>query len=226
MQVAILIESDQMAPRPLSTDLTAITTLGLLAERPRHPYEMQRLIRERGKSYVKGLPRSMYHAIDRLAKAGLVEAGEPSREGRRPERTVYAITETGREELEAWLTDLLAVPDHDDSLTYPAALSLIAYLPPETATAALRARLTPLDIELGGSRARMEGMRPILPRLFLVEEEYRLGMIESERGFTARLVDDLERGKLTWDVGELRRLAESGSDDWEALRLATGEPPS
>ena len=216
-----------MPPRPLSTDLTAVTTLGLLAERPRHPYEMQRLIRERGKTYVKGLPRSMYHAIDRLAKAGLVEAGEPTREGRRPERTVYAITESGREELEAWLIDLLAVPDHDDPVAFTAALSLIAYLPPETATAALRARLTPLDIHLAGRRASMEGMRPILPRLFLVEEEYRLEMVESERAFTARLVDELESGKLRWDIAELRRLAESGSDaDWEALRLATGEPPS
>jgi len=55
-------------PRPLNTDLTAITALGLLAERPRHPYEMQRLIRYRDKTYVKGLPRSLYHAIDRLAK--------------------------------------------------------------------------------------------------------------------------------------------------------------
>jgi DNA-binding PadR family transcriptional regulator len=216
-----------MPHRPLNTDLTVVTTLGLLAERPRHPYEMQRLIRKRGKAFVKGLPRSMYHAIDRLAKAGLVEAGEPTREGRRPERTVYAITESGREELQAWLTDLLAVPDQGDPVAYPAALSLIAYLPPETAQAALRARLVPLDIELAGGRARMEGMRPILPRLFLVEEEYRLLMIEAERAFTAELIADLERGKLKWDIAELRRLAESGSDaDWEALRLATGEAPS
>ena len=65
-----------MPARPLQTDLTAITTLGLVAERPRHPYEMQRLIRNRGKSFVKGLPRSLYHAIDRLAKEGLVEIAE------------------------------------------------------------------------------------------------------------------------------------------------------
>jgi DNA-binding PadR family transcriptional regulator len=214
-----------MPAKPLGTDLTAITTLGLLAERPRHPYEMQRLIRERGKTYVKGLPRSMYHAIDRLARAGLIEAGEPSREGRRPERTVYAITETGREELEAWITELLSTPDQHDPVAFSAGLSLIAYLEPQVATAALRARLTPLDIELAGSRARMQGFRPILPRLFLVEEEYRLVIVEAERAFTASLLDDLERGKLTWDVAELRRLAESGSDDWEALRLATGEPP-
>jgi DNA-binding PadR family transcriptional regulator len=120
-------------PRPLNTDLTAITALGLLAERPRHPYEMQRLIRYRDKSYVKGLPRSLYHAIDRLSAAGLVEAGEPTREGRRPERTVYSITDAGREELETWLGDLLATPDANDPAAYSAALSLIAYLTPEQA---------------------------------------------------------------------------------------------
>jgi DNA-binding PadR family transcriptional regulator len=211
-------------PRPLNTDLTAITALGLLAERPRHPYEMQRLIRYRDKSYVKGLPRSLYHAIDRLAAAGLVEAGEPSREGRRPERTVYSITGAGREELETWLSDLLATPDAGDPAAYTAALSLIPYLTPEQALAALRARRSALDLELAGSRARMEGLRAMLPRLLMLEEEQRLSSVDAEREFTAKLVGELERGELTWDVEEIRRLAETAQEgDLANLRAALGD---
>jgi DNA-binding PadR family transcriptional regulator len=207
-------------PRPLSTDLTAVTALGLLAERPRHPYEMQRLIRHRGKTYVKGLPRSLYHAIDRLAKAGLIEAGAPTREGRRPERTVFSITAAGLEELETWLSDLLATPDEHDSAAFAAALSLIPYLAPATATAALRARLVALDLQLAGGRAQMEGLRPILPRLLMIEEEHRLAIVAAERTFTAALADDIERGVLAWDVDEVRRLGASAGDsfDFEALR--------
>ena len=169
----------------------------------------------------------MYHAIDRLAKAGLVEAGEPTREGRRPERTVYAITESGREELEAWLTDLLAVPDHDDPVAYTAALSLIAYLPPETATAALRAAAHS-PRHRAGRQPRTHGGDAADPATAVPG---RGGVPAGDDRVRARvhrrLVDELERGKLSWDIAELRRLAESGSDaDWEALRLATGEPPA
>lgn len=209
-----------MPARPLPTDLTAITALGLLVERPRHPYEMQRLIRDRGKTYVTGLPRSLYHAIDRLTKAGLVEAGETSREGRRPERTVYSVTDDGREALESWLADLLATPQQNDTTAYAAALSLIPYLDPKDAAAALRARVTRLDLELAGSRAQVEGMQTLLPRLFLLEEEQRLSAMEAERAFTAGLADELDSGALTWDRAELRRLAESGADDMAVLREA------
>ncbi len=213
-----------MPARPLHTDLTAITALCLLSERPRHPYEMQRLIRAQDKSYVKGLPRSLYHAIDRLAAAGLVEVGEISREGRRPERTVYAITDGGREELDVWLADLLTTHEPKDPAAYSAGLSLIAYLSPERALGALRARLTALDLELAGGEARMQGLRRVLPRLLMLEEEQRLSAVAAEREFTAQLVDELDRGDLTWDVEQLRRLAEtSKGDDLTNLRDAFGE---
>ena len=209
-----------MPARPLQTDLTAITTLGLVAERPRHPYEMQRLIRNRGKSFVKGLPRSLYHAIDRLAKEGLVEIAETNRDGRRPERTLYAATDAGREALQEWLTNLLATPE-DDPATYYAALSLIAYLDPAQALAALRQRLGQLELKLSGETASMQAMLPMLPRLFMLEEEYRLAAVAAELEFTAGLVDDLAGGRLTWNLADMQRLAaDTSEDELELVRRA------
>ena len=168
---------------------------------------MQRPIRYRDRTYVKGLPRSLYHAIDRLAAAGLVEAGEPTREGRRPERTVYSITEAGREELEGWLADLLATPDANDPSAYSAALSLIPYLTPEQALAALRPRRSSLELELAGGRHAWRACA------------------RGDRARVHRGADrQLERGELTWDVDELRRLAESARDgDLANLRAALGD---
>jgi len=40
--------------------------------------------------------------VRQLANAGFVAEHETSREGQRPERTVYAITDTGRAELRDW----------------------------------------------------------------------------------------------------------------------------
>lgn len=209
-----------MPARPLQSDLTAITTLGLVTERPRHPYEMQRLIRNRGKAFVKGLPRSLYHAIDRLAKEGLVEVVETSRDGRRPERTLYAATDAGREALQEWLTNLLVTPE-DDPATYYAALSLIGYLAPADALAALRERLGTLELLIAGDTARMQGMAPMLPRLFMLEEEYRIAAMAAEREFTARLIDDLAKGRLTWDLEQMQRLAaESSEAELDLVRRA------
>ena len=66
-----------------------LMVLVLLAEAPMHPYEMQRLMQWRGKDQVVRVQRgSLYPAVERLMRAGLIEPLETEREGRRPERTV------------------------------------------------------------------------------------------------------------------------------------------
>src|SRR4029079_12055099 len=107
---------------PAYTDVTALTVLALLSERPRHPYEMQRLIRQRHKEFVTGLPRSLYRAVDRLVGVDLIEPIETSREGNRPERTVYQITAEGSKVFFSWLGELLAIPS-SESPPFVAAIS-------------------------------------------------------------------------------------------------------
>src|ERR1035437_5153778 len=99
-----------MEMRTQPKDMVALTTLGLLSEQPCHPYEIQRLLKERHKSYAVGKPRPLYRAIEELEAAGYIEPVETSREGRRPERTVYRITSDGSEVLENWIADLLSTP--------------------------------------------------------------------------------------------------------------------
>src|SRR5271166_4427196 len=79
-----------------------------------HPYEMRALMRERGhdRAFTIREP-SVYDTVARLASRGFIEPVEVSREGRRPERTVYAITEAGRDELLVWLRDLTSEPAAD-----------------------------------------------------------------------------------------------------------------
>src|SRR5262252_2075083 len=78
-------------------NLWCVTVLCLLRVKPMHPYEMQRLIREWHKDEFLDLKRgSLYHAIERLRQHQCIEVVETVREGRRPERTVYRLTERGR----------------------------------------------------------------------------------------------------------------------------------
>src|SRR5204862_343892 len=73
---------------------------------------------------------SLYSVVESLQKHGLIAARETSREGRRPERTVYEITPAGRVEFEDWLAELLSTPARDFT-SLAAGLSLMAGLPPD-----------------------------------------------------------------------------------------------
>src|ERR1700683_2242161 len=78
----------------------ALAVLVLLYERPMHPYEMAATLRERRKEdSIKLRYGSLYTVIELLVKAAFICAKRTSREGNRPERTVYEITAAGAGEM-------------------------------------------------------------------------------------------------------------------------------
>src|ERR1700716_3424767 len=94
--------------RELPRTPLALAVMNLLMERPMHPYEMKTKMKERGPAQgIKLKGGSIYDTVERLEEGGFIQAQATSREGRRPERTVYAITEAGRDEIMAWLRGLL-----------------------------------------------------------------------------------------------------------------------
>jgi DNA-binding PadR family transcriptional regulator len=186
-------------------NLWALTVLCLLHERPMHPYEMHRLIRERKKDEFLDLKRgSLYHAIGRLQRAGLIASVETTREGRRPERTVYRLTEDGRHEVTAWLRELLANPARDSSQFF-AALSFIAHLTPADALEQLEVRAGLLAAEVAGLKDVLRTMTPRIGRLVLIEVEYARAVRRAELAWVRSLAEDLRDGRLTWDPETLRR---------------------
>ena len=89
-------------------NLLALAVLSCLTEQPMHPYELGRTLREHGDDRsIKFNHGSLYMVIGQLAKAGFIAEQETSRAGQRPERTVYALTDAGRDELRDWLGELL-----------------------------------------------------------------------------------------------------------------------
>src|ERR687885_1959834 len=118
----------RMSRRRVSNPL-ALAVLGCLSERPMHPYEISTTLRSRGKEQsIKLNYGSLYSVVEALERHGLIAARETTREGRRPERTVYEITESGVEELEDWLAELLSTPVRDYT-SLEAGLSLMPTLP-------------------------------------------------------------------------------------------------
>ena len=184
-----------MARRP---DLVGLTVLALLSVRAAHPYELHRLIVDTHKDYVTGLPRSLYHAVERLARDELIVPVETSREGRRPERTVYEITEEGRRELATRLRSLLESPEADHR-TFAAAVSLLGVLPVRDALASLRTRAAALEGVLAGVNAQLKAQHDSgLPELLMIETDYERALTETELAWVRRLVARLESGELAW----------------------------
>ena len=83
----------------------ALAVLALLYEAPMHPYRMQQLIKERGKDKIANVarPYSVYQTIEHLHRTGLIAVQATARDERRPERTVYQITDRGATTLQLWL---------------------------------------------------------------------------------------------------------------------------
>src|SRR5215831_15069593 len=89
-------------------NLWSLTVLVFLRIRPMHPYELRSIISLTHKDdFLQLNPGSLYNSIERLLEARLIEVAETTREGRRPERTIYRITAQGCEEALKWLRELL-----------------------------------------------------------------------------------------------------------------------
>lgn len=186
-------------------NLWSLTVLCLLRLRPMHPYEIQRLIREWHKDEFLDLKRgSLYHAINQLQRAGFIVPVETTREGRRPERTVYRLTEEGEREGMEWLRELLAKPVREPGQFF-AALSFLPHVPPELVLNHLQERVASLDAAIACLGAVLEEMTPRIGRLPLIEVEYERAMRQAELAWVKLLMDDLRSGRLQWDPEALRR---------------------
>ncbi|MEU7829679.1 MULTISPECIES: PadR family transcriptional regulator [unclassified Nonomuraea] len=179
-------------------DLVGLTVLAMLSVRASHPYELHRFIVDTHKDYVTGLPRSLYHAVERLAKDELIVPTKTDREGRRPERTVYEITEEGRQELATRLRRMLEQPDADRR-TLVAAVSLIGALQVPDAKRALRTRTASIEGTISGIEAHRRAMAESgLPEILMLEMECEQALYTAELAWLRSVLDRLDKGELDW----------------------------
>jgi DNA-binding PadR family transcriptional regulator len=194
-----------------------LAVLVLLFERPMHPYEMAATLKERHKeASIKLRYGSLYTVIDLLLRNGHIAAKETVREGKRPERTVYTLTAIGEVEMRDWLSDMLSRPVKE----YPqfeAALSLMPAIAPERAEELLSARIVRIDREIERVRHDLATAAAQVPRLFLIEADFYIAGLETERKFVQTLAQEIKNETL------------DGVRFWQefhAARLAGKPPPA
>lgn len=182
-----------MTPRRKVANPLALAVLAYLLAEPMHPYELGRRLKAHGKDRnIKYNRGSLYMVVEQLRKAGFITEQETVRDTQRPERTIYQLTRDGRDELHDWMAELVAQPRQE----YPyfgVALSLLAVLPPEESAELLGQRLAVLTEQAEEARGVLRtATEDGVLWVFLVEEEYRLALLDAERRFVTTLIESLK----------------------------------
>ncbi|MFF5207059.1 PadR family transcriptional regulator [Streptosporangium sp. NPDC000396] len=198
-----------MAKRRKVNNMLGLAVLATVYAKPMHPYEMASVLRARGKDRdMKIKWGSLYTVVRNLEKHGFLAVAESVRDGAHPERTIYRITDAGRQEYADWVRELIAVPEREQP-KFEAALSVWGVIHPDEVMVLLRQRLALLEEEVAGQRETLAQHCREVPRLFLVESEYDLAIREAEVAWIRSLLGELTSGSFP-DLEAWRAWHETG----------------
>jgi DNA-binding PadR family transcriptional regulator len=155
-----------------------LAILSLVSERPRHGYEIEQVIEERGmREWTEIGFSSIYYLLKKLEQQGLVE-GQLEEAERGPARKVFHITQAGIEARHTALIEALSVPWQSS----PPLLLGIGNLPavsPAEVIAALQQYRDTLATRLARVQDRWESQRP-LPYFVDALFDYTITLAQAE----------------------------------------------
>jgi DNA-binding PadR family transcriptional regulator len=180
----------------------ALAAMELLHDGPKHPYEIHQTMQEREVwRLLKLTTGSLYHAIERLERDGLIEAVETSREGRRPERTTYQLTDAGRDAFAERLRALVAEPATEYPL-YAVAVAFLHTLDRADALVQLRRRAMSLEAQLAAESVYRDRLTELgIHEMYWIDVDFRSAQRQAELTWTQQLLERLETRQLTWPSG-------------------------
>jgi DNA-binding PadR family transcriptional regulator len=164
-----------------------ISVLALLQGRPMHGYEMfQTLVERHADRIVKVRPGSLYHVVDRLTEEKLIRRAATARDGKRPERAIYEITDAGAEALADRVGQLIAVPAHEFP-QFAAALAQIDTLGADAAADAVEDRVGALEARAAEIMALRDA--GVTPAGYLLAFDYLLATTQAELSWLQSFAD-------------------------------------
>lgn len=175
-----------------------VMILALLREGDMHPYEMVRLMRARRDERLLTITNgTLYHTVGRLQRSGLIDEVGSDREGNRPERTTYSLTDAGRDALLAWLRHELSTIEHPAE--FRIALAEAHNLERPDVIDCLRVRCDALAEGHALHRDGLVGARQKgAPEQVLVEFERQEVLLDAELRWLDSLLERLEAEAFPW----------------------------
>lgn len=177
-----------------------LMVLALLAEGDMHPYEMIRLLRIRRDDRLVTITNgTMYHTVARLEKAALLAEVGVDRDGNRPERTTYTVTDAGTAAVSEWVRRALARTDRPGE--FRVALAEAHNLPRDEVVGLLRVRREALAAardghDAGYGRAVDKGV----PLQYLLELDRERTLLACDLAWLDTLITRLDGDDLPWGL--------------------------
>jgi DNA-binding PadR family transcriptional regulator len=168
-----------------------LAILTLIAEAPRHGYQIEQVIEERGmREWTELGFSSIYYLLKKLEKDGLIRGRVERHVGQGPARKVYSLTAAGKEAVRAGVIAALSVPQKP----YPPLQLGLANLPGISQAEAVRALESyrdHLDERLTGLKEKRDRQQP-LPYFVEAMFSHSLALLEAESRWTKRFIKQLE----------------------------------
>ena len=149
---------------------------------------------------MKVRPGTLYHQVGRLTDLGYAEVAGTDRDGNRPERTTYAITEAGRAALADGLRRMVAEPA-DEYPEFHLALAELENVPRDEAVDAVRARIAALEEQRAfydRGLAEVREQKQLAERFWL-DVSYVRAMLSAQIEWLSATVTRIESGDIPWD---------------------------
>jgi DNA-binding PadR family transcriptional regulator len=184
----------------LSQSLTnaEVAVLGLIAEQPRHAYQLNQVIEERGmREWTDVAFSSIYYVLNRLEKQGLVSSRKVQ-EGHTPPRRVYTLTDEGRAAVQVRVKELLSYPQRP---TYDLDLAIanLPLLSREEAVEGLETYLSALETHVAQLEAKWQSQgKGNLPLFVDGLFEHALIHWRAELNWITKFTEKLKGTQTTW----------------------------
>ena len=179
-----------------------LMVLALLAEGDMHPYEMIRLMRSRKDDRLVTITNgTIYHTVARLERAGLVSQEGVDREGNRPERTTYAVTDDGARAVREWVRrELVRV---DRPAEFRIALAEAHNLERNEALELLKKRHDALVVQRDMLDAGHRGaIAKEVPEQYLLEVEREGALLRTDLDWLDRIITRIAGEEFPWGTHE------------------------
>ena len=169
-----------------------LVILSLVAEMPRHGYQIEQVIEEREmREWTELGFSSIYYLLNKLEAAELIESVLEQSSGRGPARKVYTITEAGLKTYQQGILEALSEPPRPDSM-FLLGMSNLPAVPHEQALTALQLYATNLAERRGHLQERMKIGEGVFPFHVGAMFDFSLTMIQAELAWLEGFIKKME----------------------------------
>ncbi len=171
----------------------SVLILGIIEEKASNPYEITKLLDYiHIKDWFPVATSSVYATVKALQQKGYI-SGESRKDGNMPEKTIYSITEKGKNELHDSIINYLGSTELD-MVSFNISSIMMCHLDKEEVLKILLKRLDKLEAFLKGLSAQLRYLdtNDSVPASGLIPVRHNLYLIEAEIKTTQELISEVQ----------------------------------